>query len=86
MNDFIIPLNKQVDVTSAKALNGVKRNINKKVGHTGTLDKFAEGLLIALTGRYTKLTEEYMNLKKTYLATIKFGEETDTLDPEGKVI
>ena len=86
MNDFIIPLNKQVDVTSAKSLNGVKRNINKKVGHTGTLDKFAEGLLIALTGRYTKLTEEYMNLKTTYLATIKFGEETDTLDPEGKVI
>ena len=41
MNDFIIPLNKQVDVTSAKSLNGVKRNINKKVGHTGTLDKFA---------------------------------------------
>ena len=86
MNDYIIPLNKVNGVTSAKALGNIKYNVNKKVGHTGTLDKFASGLLIALTGRYTKLTEEYMNLKKTYLATIEFGKETDTLDPEGSVV
>lgn len=86
MNDFIVLLNKSEGKTSAASLSCIKRNVNKKVGHTGTLDKFASGLLIALTGRYTKFTEKYMNLKKTYLATIEFGKETDTLDREGEVI
>lgn len=86
MNDFIVLLNKSEGKTSASSLSCVKRNVNKKVGHTGTLDKFASGLLIALTGRYTKFTEKYMNLEKTYLATIEFGKETDTLDSEGVVV
>ena len=86
MKDFIVLLNKSEGITSAASLSCVKRHVNKKAGHTGTLDKFASGLLIALTGRYTKFTEKFFNLKKTYLATIEFGKETDTLDPEGEVI
>lgn len=86
MKNYIIPLNKPSGITSASSLFALKHNVEKKVGHTGTLDKEAEGLLIALTGKYTRLTENYMNLKKTYRATIKFGEETDTLDRDGKIV
>jgi tRNA pseudouridine55 synthase len=57
-----------------------------KVGHAGTLDKFAEGLLIFLTGRCTKLIPWFMNCDKTYRGIVKFGIETDTLDPEGEII
>lgn len=86
MRNYIIPIYKPQGVTSAASLSTIKHNVEKKVGHTGTLDREAEGLIIALTGKYTKLTEEYMNLKKTYLAEITFGKETDTLDRDGEVI
>ena len=86
MRNYIIPIYKPQGVTSAVSLSTIKHNVEKKVGHTGTLDKEAEGLIIALTGKYTKLTEEYMNLKKTYAAEITFGKETDTLDRDGEVI
>lgn len=86
MRNYIIPIYKKEGVTSSQCLSYIKHNVEKKVGHTGTLDKEAEGLIIALTGKYTKLTEEYMNLKKTYLAEITFGKETDTLDRDGEVI
>lgn len=81
----LLLLNKPPGVTSFKALGEVKK-IYKKVGHTGTLDKFAEGLLVILTGPFTKLNPLITPLDKTYVATIKFGEETDTLDPEGEII
>jgi tRNA pseudouridine55 synthase len=81
----LILLNKPPGVTSFKALEEVK-NVYKKVGHTGTLDKFAEGLLVILTGPFTKLNPLITPLDKSYIATIKFGQETDTLDPEGEVI
>ncbi len=81
----LLLLDKPPGVTSFKALGEVKR-LFSKVGHTGTLDKFAEGLLVVLTGPFTKLNPLITPLDKTYLATIKFGEETDTLDPEGEVI
>jgi tRNA pseudouridine55 synthase len=57
-----------------------------RVGHTGTLDKFAEGLLIALSGSYTRLAEIFLNLHKSYKAVICLGKETSTLDPEGEII
>jgi tRNA pseudouridine55 synthase len=57
-----------------------------KVGHAGTLDKFAEGLLIVLVGRCTKLIPWFLNCDKTYTGIIKFGTETDTLDPEGEIV
>lgn len=82
----IILLNKESGVTSFTALNKVKKTFGKKVGHTGTLDKFAQGLLIVLTGSMTKLNPLFSSMDKSYRAHILFGSETDTLDPEGEVI
>jgi len=58
----------------------------KKVGHAGTLDPFATGLLIILSGQGTKLSPFIMSESKIYLATIRLGIETDTMDPTGQVI
>lgn len=83
----LVLLNKPSGITSFKVLNGLKKKLNSgKVGHTGTLDKFAEGLMLVLTGKMTKLAPFFSNMDKEYIATYKFGEETETLDPEGKVI
>lgn len=85
--DGLILLNKPPGVTSFSALGRLKRELGTgKVGHTGTLDKFAEGLIVALSGKMTKLVPQFTGMDKEYEALIRFGEETDTLDPEGKVI
>lgn len=58
----------------------------KSVGHTGTLDPFATGLLIVLVGKeYTKKQDEYMGLDKEYDGTLKLGEKSTTGDPEGEI-
>ena len=57
-----------------------------KVGHTGTLDPFATGLLILLSGKYTKKSNEFLKLDKVYEATMKLGFTSTTGDPEGKII
>jgi tRNA pseudouridine55 synthase len=83
----LILLNKQSGLTSFDALRGIKRALGTgKVGHTGTLDKFAEGLLLILTGKALKLSQWFTHCDKQYEGTICFGAETDTLDPEGTVI
>jgi tRNA pseudouridine55 synthase len=82
----LLLLYKPSGVTSFASLKPVKRTISKKVGHAGTLDKFAEGLMIVLTGTFTKLNPLFSNLDKRYIATILFGKETSTLDPEGEVV
>ena len=83
----LVLLNKPKGITSFRVLGSLKKNINsRKVGHTGTLDKFAEGLMLVLTGKMTKLAPFFTNMDKEYKAVFKFGVETDTLDPEGKVI
>jgi len=83
----LVLLNKPKGITSFRVLGSLKKSINsKKVGHTGTLDKFAEGLMLVLTGKMTKLAPFFTNMDKEYRAVYKFGEETDTLDPEGKTI
>ncbi|MDR0377050.1 MAG: tRNA pseudouridine(55) synthase TruB [Spirochaetaceae bacterium] len=80
---FIL-LNKKPGITSFQALNSVKTAFSTgKVGHTGTLDKFASGLLLVLAGRAVKLTPWFSGCDKEYEGTICFGMETDTLDPEG---
>ncbi|MDR0411156.1 MAG: tRNA pseudouridine(55) synthase TruB [Treponema sp.] len=85
-NGYIL-LNKDAGETSFAALDHVKKALGtKKIGHTGTLDKFASGLLIALVGRAAKLAPWFSDCDKRYEGMIKFGEETDTLDPEGAVI
>ena len=83
----IVLLAKQSGVTSFSSLSSVKRALNTtKVGHTGTLDSFADGLLVVLVGKLTHLVPHITNFDKTYEALIEFGSETDTLDPTGQVI
>ena len=85
-NGFIV-LDKPPGITSFEALGAVKRAFDTgRVGHTGTLDRFARGVLVALVGRYSRLSEFFTASEKTYLAGIRFGKQTDTLDPEGEVV
>lgn len=80
-------LNKPRDITSFQALSGIKKELGThKVGHTGTLDKFASGLLVVLTGKMTKCVPLVTDMDKTYEAVIRFGIQTDTLDPEGSIV
>lgn len=84
---FIIPFAKLSGVTSFTSLWQVKHALGtKKVGHTGTLDSFADGLLVLLSGKLTKLVPYITDFDKTYRVLFYFGKETDTLDPEGTVI
>ncbi|MDR1785377.1 MAG: tRNA pseudouridine(55) synthase TruB [Spirochaetaceae bacterium] len=83
---MIVLLDKQTGVTSFAALSALKGSLGvRKIGHTGTLDSFASGLLVVLTGNLTRLAPYILNLDKAYTATIAFGAETDTLDPLGDV-
>ena len=82
----ILLVAKESGMTSFRALSAVKRTLGKKVGHAGTLDKFAQGLLVVLTGSLTRPNPLFMNLDKRYRAGIRFGAETDTLDPDGTVV
>ncbi|SFF85753.1 tRNA pseudouridine synthase B [Novosphingobium sp. CF614] len=88
-----IILDKPVGLGSTQAVAAVKRNLREaghgkkvKVGHGGTLDPLASGVLPVALGEATKLTGRMLDASKTYEFTVRFGEETDTLDLEGKVI
>ncbi len=84
---LIIPFAKPSGITSFTSLHKVKRALGtKKIGHTGTLDSFADGLLVLLSGKLTKLVPYITDFDKTYQVLFYFGKETDTLDPEGTVI
>ena len=86
MNGIFL-INKEANWTSFDICAKVKRLFNtKKVGHSGTLDPFAEGLMIVCLGQATKIIPFLEHYNKTYLATIKLGEETDTLDNTGNII
>jgi len=83
----LLLINKKPGITSFDTLREIKRALDTgKVGHTGTLDKFASGLLLVLAGRDLKLTQWFSHCDKQYAGRIHFGIETDTLDPEGSVI
>jgi tRNA pseudouridine55 synthase len=91
MIDFqpgFILLDKEVGISSAKALYPIKKSLPKgfKVGHAGTLDPFASGLLIVAVGKATKTLEYVMGMNKTYEFTVRWGEATDTDDITGKII
>lgn len=79
----ILNLDKPEGMSSAYALTRLKRLFPRgtKVGHAGTLDPFASGVLIVLIGRATKLCQSWMDQPKEYVASIKFGATTPTLDP-----
>jgi tRNA pseudouridine55 synthase len=83
----ILLLNKAPGITSFQSLEGIKKLFSTpKVGHAGTLDKFATGLLLVLVGRAVKLTPWFSGCDKHYEGIIRFGVETDTLDPEGSPV
>ncbi len=96
--DGIILADKPRDVTSFAVVNRVRKTLMRtfearrlrgaprfRVGHAGTLDPLATGLLIVLVGRASRLSPFLLGLDKTYTATVRFGTETDTLDAEGDV-
>lgn len=79
-------LDKPSGITSFSSLAGIKKAFpGLRIGHTGTLDKFASGLMVVLAGDYSHLSPWFTGLDKVYEAEIEFGMETDTLDPEGKI-
>lgn len=80
----ILNLNKPSGISSARAVALVKRRLPKgvKIGHAGTLDPFATGVLLLLVGKATRLCEKLMNQPKEYKAVVKFGATTPTDDPE----
>lgn len=85
--DSIVLYAKQSGPTSFSSLNAVKHALNtKKVGHTGTLDSFAQGLLVVCVGRLTRLAGNITEFNKSYKAVIKFGAETDTLEYTGETV
>lgn len=86
MPSGILLLNKPVGIRSTDCVNRIKRALKEKVGHAGTLDSTACGLLIILVGSATRLSDSVMAFQKVYRTTVKLGEETDTADASGKVI
>jgi tRNA pseudouridine55 synthase len=83
----LVLLDKPPGVTSFAALHTIKKKLGtRKVGHTGTLDKFAGGLLVALAGSYTRLNPFISGMDKKYECVFEFGIETSTLDPEGEIV
>ncbi len=83
----IIVINKPAQITSAGVVASVKQFSNaEKVGHTGTLDPLAEGVLICCLNRATRLARFLLHGNKKYEAVLKLGEETDTQDSTGTVV
>lgn len=86
MNGILV-VNKPIDFTSRDVVNKIGGILKtKKVGHTGTLDPIATGVLVICIGNTTKLCEVLTSEYKEYIATIKLGTKTDTLDTTGTII
>ncbi len=91
MTDGIVLIDKPAGMTSFGVVARVRRVLTEKnghktkVGHTGTLDPFATGLMILTVGKECKNAMHYTKLDKTYQATIKLGETSTTGDPEGEI-
>jgi tRNA pseudouridine55 synthase len=81
----LLPVYKPRGPTSTEVMNTIKKHFSlNRIGHTGTLDPFAEGLLVFLIGKATRLSEYYQKLPKEYIATGLLGTITDTYDITGK--
>jgi tRNA pseudouridine55 synthase len=86
-DNVIIDLNKPAGITSQQAVTKARKILGaRKAGHAGTLDPLATGVLLVCLGEATKITRFLMDKDKEYLARMKLGERTDTLDAEGEVI
>ena len=80
-------INKEIGLTSRQEVNNVSRKLGqKKAGHIGTLDPFADGLLVVLLGTSTKIAPFLEVMDKKYLATLKLGSKTNTGDLTGEVV
>ena len=91
--DGIINVYKEKGITSSKVVSIIKHmlkqtypNISVKVGHFGTLDPDAQGILPIAIGKATKLFDYFVDKDKKYRVVAEFGYETDTLDETGKVV
>jgi tRNA pseudouridine55 synthase len=88
MMDGILLINKEAGITSYDVIRKLKRVLprGQKIGHAGTLDPFATGLLIILLGKYTKRMVEILEMEKEYVVKGDFGYATDTQDVTGKKV
>ena len=83
----VILVNKDKGKTSRDIVNSLTKVFNtKRIGHTGTLDPIAQGVLVICINKYTKLVNSLMSLDKEYIGTITLGIKTDTFDITGKVL
>ena len=86
-HNSILLIDKPVGRTSYDTIEEIQKLINvDKIGHSGTLDKFASGLLVVCTGYATKLNRFFLESDKRYIGTIRLGVTTDTYDIDGRVI
>ncbi len=84
---FVVLINKPEEWTSFDVVNKIRRSLKiKKVGHAGTLDPFATGLLIVGVGKGTRYMQQFVGLEKRYLARMCLGGETDTYDKTGQIV
>jgi tRNA pseudouridine55 synthase len=88
VGDGVILYDKPAGITSHDVVARVRRALGRgiRVGHAGTLDPFATGLLLVLVGRATRVQRFLMALPKTYLARARFGAVSSTGDPEGEIV
>ncbi|OPX29780.1 MAG: tRNA pseudouridine(55) synthase TruB [Candidatus Omnitrophica bacterium 4484_171] len=85
--DGLILVNKPSGITSHDVVDNVRVKLGiRRVGHAGTLDPLADGLLVVLIGRHTKFFQRFVEFEKEYLGVLKLGEVTTTGDSEGKVV
>jgi len=85
--DFVLPVDKPEGPTSHDVVDLARRALHiRRIGHTGTLDPFASGLLLLCVGRATRLAEYFSGLDKAYQAVARLGIATDTLDRDGEVV
>lgn len=85
--DGILLVDKEKGITSRDVVNKISKELNiKKVGHAGTLDPLATGLMVIGIGKGTKILDLLTSDKKEYIATVKLGIQTDTLDITGNIV
>ena len=86
-SDFVLPVDKPEGPTSHDVVHAARKALGeRRIGHTGTLDPFASGLLLLCVGRATRLAEYLSSLDKTYEAVALLGTSTDTYDREGRTL
>lgn len=84
--DSVLLIDKPKGITSAKAVALIKKQLKVKMGHTGTLDPLATGLLIVLTGKRTKQASAFLHMDKTYTVEAVLGMATTTYDVAGETV